>query len=117
MAHILIVEDNSDIAALYQRALLRYEHTIATSAEKAIDILAEKTFDLVILDMHLPEKSGVSVLEYIRAHPDRKHLKVFVISADDLMREECRKLGIEGWLTKPIEVDELMLSVANLLSP
>ncbi len=117
MAQILIVEDNTDIATLYQRALMFHQHTLASSAERALEILLEKSFDLVILDMHLPEKPGIVVLDYIRHSEKHKSTKVFAISADDLMREECRKLGIEAWMTKPIEVDELITKVMSLVAP
>lgn len=116
MRRILIVEDNSDIALLYQRALFQHQHIIVSSAEAAIDIFEQETFDLVILDLHLPEKSGLTVLQHIRAHPTKKQTKVFVISADDLLREDCRVLGIEGWMTKPIELDELIDEVHHLLN-
>lgn len=105
MAHILIVEDNRDIAALYQRALFKYQHTHVNTAEKALDKLKGQTFDLIILDMHLAEMSGLSLLEYIRSQPNGDKVKVFVVSADDLLKTRCEALGIQAWMTKPIEID------------
>ncbi len=115
MSRILIVEDNPDIALLYQRALFQYENVIAPSAEEALQMLEDQTFGLVILDMHLPAQSGLTVLETIRATPHLKTTKVFAISADDLMREACRSIGIDAWMTKPIEVDELIDNTRQLL--
>ena len=105
MAHILIVEDNRDIAALYQRALFKYQHTHVNTAEKALDKLKGQFFDLIILDMHLAEMSGLHLLEYIRSQPDGDKVKVFVVSADDLLKGRCESLGIQAWMTKPIEID------------
>lgn len=118
MSNILIVEDNADIAVLYQRALMQHQNTVAPSAEEATNLLGQQDFDLVILDMHLPERSGLYLLEYIRSHQSTTvaNTKVFVISADDLLREACRTLGIQAWMTKPIELDELMTTVHRLLS-
>lgn len=111
MQHILIVEDNRDIAALYQRALFKYQHTMVDSAEKALEKLKNQAFDLIILDMHLSEMSGLHFLEYIRQQPDGEKTKVFVISADDLLKPRCEALGIQAWMTKPIELDVFMETV------
>ncbi|MCB9435915.1 MAG: response regulator [Anaerolineales bacterium] len=118
MSNILIVEDNTDIAVLYQRALMQHQNTVASSAEDATRLLDQQHFDLIILDMHLPERSGLYLLEFIRHHSSSSisTTKVFVISADDLLREPCRALGIQAWMTKPIELDELMTTVHKLLS-
>lgn len=116
MANILIVEDNPDIALLYQRALMRHENYVAYSAEAALDTLSTQTFGLLILDMHLPEQSGLKVLEYVRSSDTHRDLKVFVISADDLLRHTCEDIGIDSWMTKPIEIDVLMDTVDKLLS-
>jgi DNA-binding response OmpR family regulator len=116
MATILIVEDNPDIALLYQRALMRHENCVVHSAEAAIETLDAQTFDLLILDMHLPEQSGLNVLEYVRASNTHQSLKVFVISADDLLRHTCEDIGIDSWMTKPIEIDLLMETVEKLLT-
>lgn len=115
MSNILIVEDNPDIALLYQRALLQHENHVVHSAEDALVVLADQHFDLLILDMHLPEQSGLKVLEYVRAATEHQKMKVFVISADDLLRRQCEDIGIDSWMTKPIEIDVLMERVAVLL--
>lgn len=113
MPRILIVEDNPDIATLYQRALMLHENTIAKTAEKAITHLDGSDYDLVILDMHLPAQSGLDVLRRIRSNGNGT--KVFVISADDLMRATCEELGIQAWMTKPIELDIFIDQVNTLL--
>lgn len=108
MGQILIIEDNSDISMLYTRALFGHEHTRVASAEAGIQKIDSHNYDLIILDMHLPEQSGISVLTHLRETRQDQETVVFVISADDLFRPECEKLGIQAWMTKPIEVDVLM---------
>lgn len=115
MGQVLIVEDNPDIGVLYQRALFSHEHTIVKNAEAALELLKEKRYDLIILDMHLPNKSGIEVLKYIRHELQDKDTPVFAISADDLMRQPCEAIGIQAWMTKPIELDKLMEKAAELL--
>lgn len=113
MSRILIVEDNADTASLYQRVLRQQDYIIADHPETAMQLLAEKLFDLVILDLHLHSDSGMAVLEYIRLNAI--DTKVFVISSDDLLRKDCESIGIEGWMTKPIEISALVEQVYGLL--
>lgn len=108
MYHILIVEDNSDIAQLYKRALFQYEHTVVDKASDAINILNLKSFDLILLDIHLPGDSGLTVLQHLRVERADKDTRVLVVSADDMYRDKCKPYGIQGWMTKPIEVDRLI---------
>jgi DNA-binding response OmpR family regulator len=115
MGKILIVEDNRDIGMLYTRALFSHQHTLKTSAEAAMKELETNTFDLIILDMHLPEASGLIFLEHVRRQLSDSQTPVFVISADDLLRTKCEELGIQAWMTKPIELDELMVKAAQLI--
>lgn len=115
MGQILIVEDNSDISMLYTRALFGHNHTMVDSAENGISEIDKRTFDLIILDMHLPEESGISLLKHLRETRNDQETAVFVISADDLFRTECESLGINAWMTKPIEVDVLMESAKKVL--
>lgn len=115
MGHVLIVEDNSDIGTLYTRALFSHEHTIVRNAEAALELLKDNHYDLIILDMHLPNKPGIEVLKHIRHNLQDKDTPVFAISADDLMRQPCEEIGIQAWMTKPIELDKLMEKAAELL--
>jgi DNA-binding response OmpR family regulator len=116
MSHILIIEDNRDIALLYQRALFQHQHTVVDSAEAAIRHLQQRSFDLIVLDMHLPEASGLQVLKFVRVHSHDDRTKIVVVSADDMFREQCRVYGIQGWMTKPIELDVFMDLVADQLA-
>ena len=71
----------------------------------------DQTYDLIILDMHLAEMSGLHLLEHIRTQPEGEKVKVLVISADDLLKPKCEALGIQAWMTKPIEIDVFMDTV------
>jgi len=116
MPRILIVEDNQDIATLYQRILMLHEVVVCTSAETAIETLDKEIFDLIILDLHLPEQPGLFALEKIRSTPKLKAIKILVVSADDTMRYQCESIGIQGWMTKPIEIDKFMALVDQQFS-
>ncbi len=117
MAHIVVVEDDIDIARLYQRLLFNYETHVSESAEDAISHLAlgENTPDLVILDFHLPGEPGFKVLDYIRAHPAMANTTVWGISADDLLKGQAEQKGLDRFFPKPLELPQLLTEVQGLL--
>mgnify|MGYP003579415834 CR=1 FL=1 len=112
MARVLIVEDNRDIGLLYQRTFGLHETLMVDNAQAAIQLLHSQSFDLIILDMHLPGISGLSVLDHI----DAGTIPVFAISADDTFKYQALQRGAIAWLTKPIEIDELLIKALPYLN-
>lgn len=109
MARILAVEDASELITFYRRVFNQHKVIAVGTAWDAIATLErDHDFDLVLLDMHLPEVSGMVVLQHIRKMPTGKALNVFVISADDSLRSRAELVGIQQWMTKPVEIDELI---------
>lgn len=117
MASILIVEDNPDIAMLYERVLMGHTTQIFQNTSDAKAHLETAHPDLTILDMHLPGESGIAVLDYIRSQERLKDTPVVGISADDLQKEQAKLKGINAFLTKPIDIDEMIMTVYKLLKP
>ena len=116
MAKILIVEDNPDVNLLYQRIFAAQTIDCALNGVEAIDSLRGNQYDLVLLDLHLPKISGMQVLEFIRAQPEHNEAVVIVVSSDDALKHRCQDIGINHWLTKPIEIEELMVTVHKYIS-
>ena len=104
---ILVVDDNYDIRRMLTTYLSLRGHQIveARSAREAMDQLEQWPFDLVLLDMMMPEISGLVVLEFIKSNPQLRHIPVIVISADNELHTvvQCIELGAEDFLPKPFE--------------
>jgi adenylate cyclase len=105
-AAILVVDDNDDNRYTLSRRLRRqgYEDvTEATSGREALEQLARRPFDLVLLDVMMPEMNGYEVLERLKADDKLRHIPVIMISAlselDSVVR--CIELGAEDYLPKP----------------
>ncbi len=117
MAHILIVEDNEDIALLYKRMFSKHETDTVNNAPAAIEYLQTKKPDLMILDFHLSGSMGITVLDNIRTREELSSLPIVAISADDLQKEEAQKKGVAAFMTKPIDIDQVMTTIERLLQP
>jgi CheY-like chemotaxis protein len=117
MARIFIVEDNADIAQLYQSLFSRHETCLAETAHEAISLLdvSNADPDLVILDFHLPDKPGLTVLDYIRENPAMQHTTIWGISADDMLTEEARQKGMDRFFYKPLDIPLLMSAFQDLI--
>lgn len=120
-ARLLVVDDEPNIVRMLEEALGRagYRNVISTSDSKeAVELHRMVRPDLVILDLHMPEKSGLEVLEEL--HPETstdEYLPILVLTGDP--RPEARLqallLGAKDFVSKPFDTVELMLRVRILL--
>ena len=106
-ARILVVDDVEDNRAVLQRRLERQGHavTCAAGGGAALELLATAPFDLVLLDVMMPELDGFAVLERIKASPAMRDVPVIMISALDDMASvvRCIEGGAEDYLPKPFD--------------
>ena len=117
LAHILVVDDDEGIRSLVKKYLNENSYLITTadSAEDATEKIKVIKFDIIILDIMMPGKSG---LEFIQ--DNRKDLEVPIIlltakgQADE--RVEGLEIGADDYLPKPFEPKELLLRIKNILS-
>jgi len=105
-ARLLVVDDDPINRRLLASYLARLGHTVVTAVDGARgwkQLNGEEPFDVVLLDVLMPELDGYEVLALIRGHPDLRHLPVIMISAveetDSIAR--CIELGADDYLPKP----------------
>jgi putative two-component system response regulator len=120
-ARILIVEDDSSIVLLLEWILRQegYEQVMSTSDARRVGNLFDEFHpDLVLLDLHLPHRSGLSVLEELTTKvPDDTYLPVLVLTGDisTQAREKALSSGAKDFLRKPFDQVEVLLRIENLL--
>ncbi len=102
---ILVVDDNEDNRDMLGRRLQKQGHTISMAANgrEALDMLSAGDFDLVLLDIMMPEMDGYQVLKELKSDPARNYIPVIMLSAlselDSVVR--CIEMGAEDYLPKP----------------
>ena len=107
---VLIVEDELELAELIQIYLSKdgIDSEICSTGESGIVRLSEVKFDLVVLDINLPDMSGLEALAHLHKSPETKDIPVIALSAN-AMPGQVQK-GLEGgfryYLTKPINIRE-----------
>jgi two-component system alkaline phosphatase synthesis response regulator PhoP len=119
MARILVVEDDRDIAELVGRYLVKAGFTteILASGREALIALAERPFDLAVLDLMLPELDGLDVCRTIRASPATASLPVIMLTAraEESDRIAGLEIGADDYIAKPFSPNELVARVRALL--
>ncbi|MBI2876400.1 MAG: response regulator [Candidatus Tectomicrobia bacterium] len=102
---LLIVDDNEINRDMLSRRLQRQGYTVvvAEDGRQALEKIQEQPFDLILLDLMMPEMNGYQVLEHLKADPILRHIPVIMISALDEMDSvvRCIEIGAEDYLPKP----------------
>jgi two-component system response regulator PilR (NtrC family) len=114
---ILVVDDEASMRQLMEIALSKegYQVTGADSARQAREMFAERSFDLVISDIKLPDLSGVEVLRHVReTAPDTPVIMITAYASTDTAVEALR-LGAADYVTKPFKIDELKIIIKSHL--
>jgi CheY-like chemotaxis protein len=119
---ILLVEDTPINQTLETILLQRmgYEVSIANNGIEAIEAFSAREFDLILMDIHMPEMGGVEATEIIRTLEKNQQLKptpIIAVTANALKGDKERYLaaGMDGYVSKPIAVDALRQEIKGLL--
>lgn len=110
---ILLVEDNAEDVLFFKRALkqtrLACVLETAEDGQRAVEKLEESDSFHVLLDLKLPRKSGLEVLEWIRHHPGLKGLPVIILTSSELRNDynRAQELGVDAFFVKPVSVKGL----------
>lgn len=116
---ILLVDDEQSIQTLLSYPLQKdgYEVVQATDGREALDRFEERPFDLVVLDVMLPKRSGFEVLKQIRADAVTRDLPVMILTAKGQAqdRQIAEELGASSFITKPYANADVVGTVKRLL--
>lgn len=115
MIHVLIVEDEKPISSLIRMSLTKegYRCTCAYDGAEAADLLEKNQYDLILLDVMLPEVDGFELMEYIRP----LEIPVIFLTAKSSVADRVKglRLGAEDYIVKPFELMELLARVETVL--
>ncbi len=118
-ARILIVEDNPDNMKLVEWVLEDAGYTFvgAATAEAALEVVETDTFDLILMDISLPNMDGAECTLRLRADPRFQNLPIIAVTAHAVKGEEARirASGVNELVTKPIDEDHLLEVIRGFL--
>jgi DNA-binding NtrC family response regulator len=110
---VLVADDERNLRDLIVRELTRKGHEAegAADGQEAVDRIAQATYDVLVLDMKMPRKSGIDVLRELAGTPDSPQIIVMTGVQDVATAVEAMKLGAYDYLSKPTRIEELDILV------
>jgi len=118
---IMSVDDEKDFQEFIKILLEKegYSVILAKNAKEALSKLKKTKPDLMLIDLMMPEMSGIELCEKIRANSKLKNLKVIfltVLSASETSNKDIQRLNILDYITKPVESDDLLQKIKKALA-
>ena len=116
-SRILVVDDEESIREFLEIMLKKegYEVTTAEDGAKAKEVLAKKSFDMIISDLQMPHVTGIELLKHVKeAYPEVVFMLITAFGTTETA-VEAMKMGAYDYVTKPFKIDEVRMNVANAL--
>lgn len=117
--HILLVDDNLINIKVTSLLLKEYGYNhidVAINGQQALDLF-QNDFDIILLDIGLPDISGLDVCHIMRERLNGKKLPIIVLTAHgDLIKQECLDAGADAFLAKPIDIHGLVSAIKKLVN-
>ena len=116
-AHLLVVDDEEDFAKMIQKTLLQsgYRVDAATSATQAIALQRKHSYDLALVDMRMPEMTGLELLQYLKVRDKRIFVIIMTAYGSLSIGIEALRKGAVHYLSKPFKLKTLKEDVAEAL--
>lgn len=120
--NVLLAEDNRANQRLAIALLEKWGHTVtlAENGKEAVELWRRQSFDLIIMDVQMPEMDGLHATRIIRAEEEAtgNHIPIIAMTAHALAgdREKCLESGMDGYTSKPLRIQELHQSLSELFS-
>ncbi|MFN3323248.1 MAG: response regulator [Bryobacteraceae bacterium] len=120
--HLLLVEDSPVNQKLIARLIERrgWTHQLAASGREALRWLETDRFDLILMDVQMPEMNGLETTVVIRNSQDKviRSIPIVALTANAMKgdRENCLRAGMDGYVAKPVQTDQLFAAIAQALA-
>jgi CheY-like chemotaxis protein len=119
MAKILLIDDDPDLRLLMRLTLTKLGHqpVLAARGEEGLRLAKSEAFDLIVVDLMMPDMDGFEVIRQLRAQPATKHVLILVLTARAQAADQASALdaGADSYLAKPFSTDNLHRRIAELL--
>jgi DNA-binding response OmpR family regulator len=117
--NILIIDDNEQITKMLTTFLELKNHncTVTNEGKQGLTLIQEEKFDVVLLDLAMPEFDGYAVINALESKDMLKNSKIIVFTASTISQKELDKLvsrGVNSYILKPIDIDLLLAKIIEV---
>ena len=119
--NILVAEDNEVNQQVIQLALTRLGHqmTLAKNGRIALELWRKSRFDLILMDVQMPEMDGLTATKQIRSEESgNNHTPIIAVTANAMVsdRDQCLDAGMDDYITKPINIEQLQQTISRIIT-
>lgn len=117
MLKVLIIDDNSDITGLLSKFLKSkgLENKVVNDPYEGLDLIENEKFDVILLDMSMPEFSGIDIIDSLERKKILQDQKIIIFSAisftDQQVQGLLKRKGVHDCLRKPLQLDKLYSAI------
>ena len=119
MGRVLAVDDSVSLRKLISATLRSAGHEVfeASNGQEALNLLKERTFNLIITDLNMPLMDGLTFIRNLRRVAAHKSTPVLVLTTemDADKKKAARESGATGWIVKPFDPDQLLQTIRKVL--
>ncbi len=119
VAKILLVDDNENERFLWQEIVRSFGHEVITAASgrEALERIKKEQPDLVLLDLKMPEISGLEVSRFLRQQPQTRNLPIIMLTSSDDLGDKLKGFenGVDDYVTKEMDLPEIEMRIAAVL--
>ena len=116
---ILYVEDEKNIRLPLSQILimLGYEVMCANNGKQGVEAAESWKPDIILMDLRMPVMDGPTAIRTLRSNPDTSDIPIFVLSAysDAETRDQCKQIGVDKFMSKPINVEKVDAAIKEIL--
>ena len=117
--NILIIDDNEQITKMLTTFLELKNHncTVTNEGKQGLTLIQEEKFDVILLDLAMPEFDGYAVINALESKDMLKNSKIIVFTASTISQKELDKLvsrGVNSYILKPIDIDLLLAKIIEV---
>ena len=116
---ILIVDDSESIREVVSFTLENagYKVLVGVDGDDALKYLNGKQIDLVLTDLHMPNRDGISLIKEIRTKADYQYVPILLLTTESqaTKKDEAKAAGATGWIVKPFVQDKLLAVIQKLI--
>ena len=121
--NVLLIEDDTIEVMKLNRTItklkLNHKIIIANNGEEALKVLNVDNFlpDIILLDLNMPKMNGIEFLSILKSDENLRHIPAIILTTSKNQKDllECYKIGIAGYVLKPLKYEDYILKIQNLL--
>ncbi len=116
---VLIIDDNENITSLLSTFLQSkgFDNVITNDSKDGLELIQEEKYDVVLLDLQMPELSGLDIIKKLEEQKILKDQKIVILSASAYSTKKIdgllKKDGVQQYLKKPVKLNQLLTAMAS----